>query len=193
MEFLNREFRGTAVLETALTLPVIIYLIFFILETAKIKDVQSSLDAMSAEMSFDFMASKNTDNFEKIIERHKPSYVPRKNIKWYFHIYKDLYQIDDGDVVWYGNSTAHLETDKEPGLSGGSNRLEQFDLEKPEKSVFPEGHEDLKTLSGKSFVLTVICDYAFSSAFVKKFFSGGKNTVGGDNFLLWSRSVGICS
>jgi hypothetical protein len=57
-------------------------------------------------------------------------------------------------------------------------------------------------LSGKStpkgtvFVLTFVCSYQFSSAFVKMLFSGGSNTkiaggAKGTLYLLWGRGIGI--
>jgi hypothetical protein len=47
-------------------------------------------------------------------------------------------------------------------------------------------------ISGKAFVLTFVCDFKFSSDFVKKLFAGGSNTVDKKKFLIWGRGVGVC-
>jgi hypothetical protein len=52
--------------------------------------------------------------------------------------------------------------------------------------------------SGIVFVITIVCNYPFSSAMASQFFSGGNNTIKNDGngskgsmYLLWGRGVGI--
>jgi hypothetical protein len=147
------------------------------------------------EMTFDFMASKNSENFLRIIDKHRPVYVSRDNIKWYFDIYNDLSDIDAGDVAWYssgGSMEAYVELDGINGFTPAAGGIQGFSNHtKPELNISTSGAEELRSLSGKAFVLTVVCDYQFSSAFVQKLFGG--RTLGADKFLLWSRSVGVCN
>jgi hypothetical protein len=198
-------------METALTLPVVCYLIFFTLEAIKINDLKTALDSIAEEAIFDFSAAKNTDNFAAIIKKYKPAYIPDANITYYFDIYPDLATMcgtspyGGEEIFWpttSGSNTtkSYKDDDYISTASDGkfiSRSNQSFALtnyKKPESDFgLSKTNVDFKTLSGKAAVLTVVCNYVFSSAMVKILFSGGSNTKGKKKFLLWSRGVGVCS
>jgi hypothetical protein len=205
---------GSAVLETAFTLPIICSIIFFIFEAMKVNSVQSAMDAIAMELSFDFIASKNTENFQGIIKRYKPSSMGEADIRWYFDVYPDLTTMCSeapygGEEIFWpkiegGKTSKNRETDDYLDLDKNGVFLERSkksevslaldDYSKPELTFFNEADEFIfKTLSGKAFVLTVVCDYKFSSQMVSLLFAGGSNTKSGKRFIIWSRGVGICS
>lgn len=205
--YLSEKNSGVIVLEASLTFPIIFCLIFFIIEIIKITDTQSSIDSIVVDMSFDFMGSKTTENFELIIDRYRPKYVQHSNIVWYFSIYPDIAtMIEDssfkgGEIFWPSNDQCtspeekeYVETNDNGSFSPRSIKsINLSDYKRPEGYFKIENSNlTMKSLSGKSFVLTVVCDYKFSSAFIKKIFYGGSNTVGGEKYLIWSKSVGIC-
>jgi hypothetical protein len=98
-----------------------------------------------------------------------------------------------GEVIWPQN-------DADNSGSGSSNEYSDIDRSGSFSAGGSIGRVILtnyKTLSsidfsGKAFVITVVCSYPFPSDFIKKLFRGGTNT-GGTKFLLWGRSVGVCS
>ena len=172
----------------------------------KMNDTQTSIDSMAIEMSLDFMASKNTNHFDEIITKYKPPFIATSNVSWYFIVYKDLAAMNNaaqygGEEVFWPNTTnnAPLIGEYIDADSGGTftarvseKYLALTNYKTPESSFAPSNIGDFKTLSNKAFVLTVVCDYQFSSSFVRKFFAGGKNTKG-TKFLVWGRSVGVCN
>jgi hypothetical protein len=180
------------------------------LEAVKINDLKTALDSMAEEAIFDFIASKNTNNFSAIIAKYKPAYVPNENITYYFDIYPDLVVMcgttpyGGEEIFWPSVSGANVTKtyvdDNYISTTGGafiqrSNvSLTLTNYKKPESDFdINKTTDNFKTLSGKAVVLTVVCDYVFSSAMVKILFSGGSNTKGKKKFLLWARGVGVCS
>jgi hypothetical protein len=202
----RRKFQGIGAIETVLTLPVICYLIFFILETMKINDLKTALDSIVEEAVFDFIASKNTANFSAIIAKYKPAYIPSANITYYFDIYPNLATMCGkspygGEEIFWPQGSSNLTFDNDDYISttGGafiersSESLPLTNYKEPESDFSKTAEPKFKTLSGKAIVLTVVCDYVFSSAMVKILFSGGSNTKGKKKFLLWARGVGVCT
>jgi hypothetical protein len=208
-----KESRGIGVIETALTLPVVCYLIFFILEAIKVNDLKTALDSIAEEAIFDFIISKNTNNFAAIIRKYKPAYIPDANVAYYFDIYPDLATMcgtspyGGEEIFWPNvngvNTTKTYNDDNYISTTGGAFiarptsaaiSLTLTNYKKPESDFdISKTNANFKTLSGKAVVLTVVCDYVFSSAMVKILFSGGSNTKGKKKFLLWARGVGVCS
>jgi hypothetical protein len=74
-------------LEAALTLPVICYLIFFLLELMKINITQTSIETITAECTFEFIATGNNKNFGTIIEKYRPKFIPLDRIRYWIRLY----------------------------------------------------------------------------------------------------------
>lgn len=196
---------GGAALETAIALPVVCYLIFFIFEAIRVNTVQSAIDAITYEASFSFIASSNTSNFAAIISKHRPNSIPATNIKWYFCVYKDLDTMcktspyGSEEPFWpTGDSsisgTEYIDIDGNGSLLARLNSLSLSNYKTPEVCFSSSNtNADFKSLTGKVFVLTFVCDYKFTNALVKKLFSGGSNTAGRSKFLIWCRGLGICN
>lgn len=129
----SNSVKGAAVVETALTIPIVLYLIFFLIELLKIKDVQSALDAIAEECSIQFMFTKSTNvksqisqaaptqgatisNFDAIVEKYKPKYISAEDITYYFNFFdspKDFYDNKKNIAVYWpldeGNATPNVD------------------------------------------------------------------------------------
>lgn len=156
--------RGTAIMEAALCIPILLYLIFFIIETIRIGICQATVDNIAVKLAFEYSGKKSTSNFEKIIKRSLSPGVSSKNV--YCRIY--------------------LSSDLNTLLS--ENKLSENPSVDSENNISPP---DDSPTSGCAFVITVSYKFPFSSALIGKLFAGGKNY--GNNFLLWSRVVNVCS
>jgi Flp pilus assembly protein TadG len=191
MKFFAKKYRGSVAIEAALTFPVVCYLIFFILEIMKVNDTQIAVDSISVEMAVAFMASRNTDNFDDIIAQYKPPYISQNKITWYFSVYDDLSAMNNeaadssDEVYWPSNS----QDSRNPDM----NAVMLTDYQSPEKSFNIENSDaKFRTLSGKAFILIVVCDYQFSSDFVKRIFTSRKQTEEG-KYLVHGKCAGVCS
>lgn len=198
--------KGIAVLEATLTLPIIIIIIFFILEMMNVNNTRTAIDSIALEATLEFISSKNTEKFEEIIKKYKPVHVPRERIKYYFAVYESIDSMCSispygNEEIYWPTGLAHefsteafVDSDRDGRFLGRSaNSLGLTNQEKPELS-FGYGKGGInESLTNKAFVLTVVCDYKFSSDFIRKFFAGGANTKNGEHFLIWGRGVGICN
>lgn len=161
--------KGTAVLEAALCLPVLFYLIFFIIEIFRVGVYQVVVDNMALKLAFEYSALKSSANFEKIIEDTKPVlFKSMDNIHCRICVFRNLDALLNSrsiseDPQWMKSSLVSIR--------------------------YPDGTIS-ETTAGCAFVVTVSCDFPFSSSFIKKMFAGGTNY--GDSFLLWSRTVNVC-
>lgn len=186
---------GIAVFETCLTFPVILIFIFFIIEIMNVNNSQAAMDSIALEATLDFVSNKNTNRFVEIIKKYKPFNVNINNIRYYFAIYDSLETMCEHTP--FGNETPFWPTDKteyppsiyigENFQERGPNALQLPDITRPELA------DGSNLLTGKVFVLTVVCDYKFSSGFVGRLFAGGANTNDKQHFLIWGRGIGICN
>ena len=202
------KYSGLAALEAALTLPVLLMLIFFIIELIRINNTRTAMDSMALEAILEFIATKSTTKFETIITKHKPAAIPRDNIKYYFTVYDSLESMCATDpygseeVFWPSSDVYSADEAKKAYVD--SNRDTNFfqrDTSSDSGYISLNSHTNPLTtssinsvykISGKAFVLTFVCDFKFSSDFVKKLFAGGSNTVDKKKFLIWGRGVGVC-
>ncbi|MDR1361719.1 MAG: pilus assembly protein [Holosporaceae bacterium] len=189
--------RGSAALETCITLPIFLALVFFILEMIKVNNTRTAMESMAAEATFYFIRESNTLMFNEIIDKYKPGHVNSSDIKYYFAIYENLETMckdppfGGEDIYWSGDSTTkqtspstYLQSDpSSPAFLARTGDLDVADITNPAP---PSG------LHRKAFVLTFVCNYKFSSDFVAKLFSGGANTTDRSMYLLWGRGCGIC-
>ena len=202
---------GSVVIEATLTLPIMVMMIFFILEMVKVNNAKSAIEAISNQATFSFIANRNTNEFEEIITKHLPGFIQREDVKWYFAVYKDLdtmcaeapYGLEE---IYWPPTEEYLDSDGSNTFNAKKGDLIEFSKkEKPEEAI-NVSDPNYSTLSGKVFVLTFVCNFRFSSAFVAKIFHGGSNTKakegatqsspdseGGGKFLLWGRGIGICN
>lgn len=203
---LKKRKTGVAVLEACLTLPVLMMMIFFIIEMMKVNNTRTAMDSIALEASLTFVADKNTGDFKKIIEKYRPIYVDKGKIKYYFTVYESLEKMCSvspfgcGEVFWPNSSGeaevgTFIDSDGDTKCLGEDDKsqMETVNRIAPEKSFSPTKDPPLNSLTGKVFVLTFVCDYNFSSGFVGKLFGGGANTKDKTKFLIWGRGVGICN
>lgn len=135
---------GVAVLEAAFTLPLIMYMIFFIIESIQINAIQEATDAAAVECSLDFMATKCDNEFAVIMKKHMSGIknnlglVPYKQdrVSWTIVVYTDF----NLDTVYT-----------------------QF-TNSPTSGKFQAFNDDLK---GKPFVLTCSYKHQFATGYIK--------------------------
>lgn len=164
--------KGTAVLEAALCIPVLIYLMFFTLEAIRIGVYQVAVDNMALKLAFEYSGLKSSTNFEKVINDSKPAFFKSMDgIYCRIYIFPNLESLVKSDKM---NEAPQWENTSNPSIRN------------------PDGMVPNATAtSGCAFIVTVSYKFPFSSAFIKKLFAGGKNY--GDNFLLWGRAINVCS
>lgn len=169
IKYLYRK-KGTAVLEAALCIPVLLYLMFFTLEVIRVGVYQVAVDNMALKLAFEYSGLKSSTNFEKVIEDSKPAFFKSMDgIYCRIHVFPDL------DTLMKSNKT--------------NETPEWLDTTTPSIRYSEEMTSD--TSSGCAFIVTVSYKFPFSSEFIKKLFAGGKNI--GDNFLLWGKAINVCS
>ena len=59
-KLIKDKYSGLAALEVALTLPVLLMLIFFIIELIRINNTRTAMDSMALEAVLEFIATKST-------------------------------------------------------------------------------------------------------------------------------------
>ena len=165
-----RKKKGSMIIEAALCIPVIVYLIFFTFELIRIGVYQIAVDNMALKLAFEYSGLKSSTNFDQVIEKAKPSFFKSmKDIYCRIYVAENLQDLLDSSKIR-----------EDPSWSSSSPSIRNI----PDGSSFP-------TSSGCAIMVTISYKFPFSSAFLKKLFAGGKNY--GDNFLLWGRSVNVCN
>jgi hypothetical protein len=204
-------------LEAALTLPVICMLIFFAIELIRMHIVQAALNAICAEATFSTICGKANTEFDAIVAKYRPKFVAQNCIQYDFSVYENLEKMcaaspyGGASVAWSAQNA--VTSTYQCGPCG----TPEFIRVGTETSIIaPVGCNNWWTMatgyfktmwttlnplrplpSGTAFVLTFICKYPFSSAFVKQLFGGGVNTIisgsgaRGSSYFLWARGVGV--
>lgn len=109
--FFKKKSIGTALLETALTLPIVLYVVFFAIELVRIGLAQSAVDAITKECTFSLMANGNTSKFDEIFAKYRPRGIPIGNFRYYARLYPHMTSPDEGktkgvmDVSPYGGES----------------------------------------------------------------------------------------
>lgn len=214
-KFFKKKSTGVAILETAMTLPIILYTIFFAIELVRIGLAQAAVDAITKEFTFHLMATGKVEKtkVDAIFNKYKPFGINIGNFRYYIRIYSDITTMManspyGGETIgWagtdYSSPTANKSpTDSASGFSYGLTSSHAL-LSKYQTSIvngnLGEYGSGRKTLleqttgvpSGYVFVLTVAVRFPFSSPFVAKLFSGGTNTNRSNVFILWARGSGM--
>lgn len=167
--------RGAAVIETALTIPIVIYLIFFLIELLRIKDIQSALDAIAEECSVQFMFTKSTNagdasesssgsattggitpsNFDTIIAKYKPKYISPEDITYYFTFFdtpKEMYENDKNIAVYWPESENSTSPQNDMVIEGTSEKSDSSG-EETSKNDTSTGNK------GQKKIMEVISNY----------------------------------
>ena len=159
--------KGTAVLEAALCIPVIMYMMFFTLEVLRVGVYQIAVDNMALKLAFEYSGLKSSTNFEKVIEDSKPAFFKSmKGIYCRIYIFPDLESLVKSEKM---NESPQWENIATPSIRYSDDMTSD-------------------TTSGCAFMVTVSYKFPFSSEFIKKLFAGS-----GSNFLLWGRAINVCS
>lgn len=214
LSFFKKKSMGVAILETALTLPIVLYMVFYTIELVRIGLAQAAVDAITKECTFSLMATGKVSKFDEIFAKYKPWGIPIGNFRYYVRLYENIEIMMataenspyGGETIgWAGTDYANpsstaLPTTKASGLSYGLTTSCAL-LSKYQTSIidgtFGEKGSSRKTLlesqvpSGYAFVLTVAVKFPFSSDFVAKLFAGGKNTDRTNVYILWARGSGM--
>ena len=165
-----RRKKGSMIIEAALCIPVVIYLIFFTFELIRIGVYQVAVDNMALKLAFEYSGLKSSTNFDQVIEKAKPSFF--KSMEgMYCRIY-----VAESLQALLGSG----KMQEDPSWSSSSPSIRNI----PDGSSF-------SPFSGCAIMITVSYKFPFSSEFIKKLFAGGKNY--GDNFLLWGRAINVCN
>ncbi|MDR0968761.1 MAG: hypothetical protein LBL99_04000 [Holosporaceae bacterium] len=202
-------------IETALTLPIISYLIFFTFELMKIHITQTAIDTIAAEATFYFIAkgriADGDTSIDKIVKKHIPSFIQKQNLGYWLRVYSSLENMCSkspfgGESIGYHeNAETYAYLADHTGIVDPVDTFDFIDSD-GSKTFKSEGTRAIhkgkirnneKVPSGVTFVLTVVCNYVFSSSFIKMLFAGGSNTIRGrtqqrgEAYVLWGRGVGI--
>jgi hypothetical protein len=216
-KFFKKKSTGVAILETAVTLPIILYTIFFAIELVRIGLAQAAVDAITKEFTFHLMATGKVEKnkVDAIFNKYKPFGIDIGNFRYYIRIYSDITTMMNnspygGETIgWAGTDYSNPTAGKSPtdyassvsyGLTTSHALLNKYQSD-PQIVDGSKGEygSSRKTLleqttgvpSGYIFVLTVAVRFPFSSPFVAKLFAGGKNTNRANVFILWARGSGM--
>ena len=201
-KFFKEKSTGVAILETAMTLPIILYTVFFAIELVRIGLAQAAVDAITKEFTFHLMATGRVEKtkVDAIFNKYKPFGINIGNFRYYIRIYSDITQMMSvspygGETIgWAGSDYSNPTANQSPtdyassvnyGLTTSHALLNKYQTNICDGSTYKEYGSDRKTLleqtngipSGYVFVLTVAVRFPFSSPFVAKLFAGGSNTV----------------
>ena len=193
-------------IEAAVTLPVVMYIMLFCLELVKIHLLQISIDKICAECVYHMCSERTALSFGTIFRKYTPSYIPVGYMRYWVRIYTSLDKMMSespygGERIAFPNNHGS-ETDDltapEFGNGIGSGTLTVHRKYGTGDWMYASiSSSDTPALmrngipKGYAFVLTVVARHKFSSAFVEKLFSGGTNTNKAGYYILWSRGVGI--
>ncbi len=212
-KFFKKRSKGVTVLETAITLPIFLYIVFFSIELVRIGLAQTAVDAITKECTFSLMATGKVSNFDGIFAKYKPFGIPIGNFRYYIRLYSSIetmmgYSPYGGETIgWAGTDYTTPSATQQPtakaqsfsyGLTSSHAILSKYQTSYCNSSSYGEvgdstrkSYLDSTVPSGYTFVLTVAVKFPFSSPFVAKLFSGGKNTNRANVFILWARGSGM--
>lgn len=184
------ESKGTALIEAAFTLPLICALIFFAIELVKINLTQVAVDSITRECTFSLIASGNIKEFDTIINKYRPGFVPKDRFRYYFQVFNDLSTMMANSP--YGGQSIGYPSAGSLKLTSGQPLLNKFQTQITQTGEISDiSFLNTTGAQGKAFVLTVVVNYPFSSEFTRKFFSGGTNATKEGYYILWGRGSGI--
>jgi hypothetical protein len=167
-------------------------LIFFALELMKIHITQTAIDTICAEMTFDFIATRSWNNFTSIMEKYRPSFIPKKGadgydvIRFTIDSYTNLEEMMVTNA--HGGASVHYPDygSSWAGFDGASPHyvaasacipVDGIDIHCAVNCAATRNYLKANNFPyGRAFVLDATVAYPFSSSFVKKLFNGGSNS-----------------
>lgn len=191
---LKKKTAGVVLIEAAIAIPVVVYVMFFCFELVRIHFIKIALDSIALHCSLDFIASKEVTNFDSIIAKHSAAGFNKNRLKYYFKVYDKLEEMCANDkapfgadeVFWPDSNTSTTGTYIDANSDNSHNSTSAT------ATLSVNAAPAVTYLSGKFFVLTFVYDFVFSGGLLKKFFRNGSNTKNGSKFLLWGRGAGVC-
>lgn len=174
-------------LEAALTLPIVVYIMLYSLELLHMNRMQTAIDAIAEKCTMNYIVNQDSTKFAEIINQYL-SASDRANLSYSFTVYESIEKMQEAapyggaDIYWPEDITSYIPSSSESRLKAIGYIVDND--KEPEKKQ--------KALAGCAFVLTFVFDYKFYSHLTSTFFSGGTNTADKKKYLLWSRGVGIC-
>ncbi|MBO4405476.1 MAG: pilus assembly protein, partial [Alphaproteobacteria bacterium] len=128
--FFRKRSAGVAILETALTLPVVLYIVFFSIELIRMELAQTAVDSITKEFTFYLMAKGKIvqEEVDAIFLKYKPWGIPIGNFRYYIYVYKymttppgetdpgvmDAYPYGGSHICWIGNDYANPYPNRSP-------------------------------------------------------------------------------
>ena len=196
-KFLRRKQAGALLIETAVTLPVILNLMFFAIEFMRINLAESAIDTIAEEVTYAFSIAKTsacgTDTIKKIINKHLPNFLTTNNICLYVRVYENATKLCEkspygGESIGVEKSSGVIKILTSGNPLSGADYLDNTSTSPTNDLALSDVPE-----SGQAFVVTVTCRYPFSNGFTKMLFHGGVNAKnsGATTFILWARGAGI--
>ncbi|MBO4405188.1 MAG: pilus assembly protein [Alphaproteobacteria bacterium] len=200
--FFRKKSTGVAILETALTLPVVLYIVFFSIELIRMELAQTAVDSITKELTFYLMAKGKIvqSEVDAIFNKYRPWGIPIGNFRFYLRMYSNFHTENNKGLMdvspyggftiyWVGSDYNNPTPSQSPskrssqayyGYGSSPILLSKYNnqnlgpcLSNAKTKTLLEG--DAPT-SGYIFILTVSVVFPFSSPFVKKLFNGGSNT-----------------
>lgn len=187
---LLKTIRGSVMLEAALTLPIVVYIMLYSLELLHMNRMQTAIDAIAEKCTIDYIANHDSTKFEEIINQYL-SASDQANLSYSFTVYESIEKMQKtppyggADIYWPEDITSYIPSSSESRLDAVGYIVDN--VKEPEKT-----QAVLEKIPGCAFVLTFVFNYKFYSHLTSTFFSGGTNTADKKKYLLWSRGVGIC-
>lgn len=89
--FFRKRSKGVAVLEAAMSLPIILYVVFFSVELIRVGIAQAAIDAITKECTLELMATGAVERFDEIFQKYQKSTwgIPLKDFRYYIRVYSD--------------------------------------------------------------------------------------------------------
>ena len=194
----RKKHSGIVLIEAAVTLPVVMYIMLFCLELVKIHLLQISIDTICAECVYHLCSERTVASFDSVFAKYRLSYIPIGNVRYWCRIYVSIEQMMKdppygGEHIGWpdrgldnAQPTASAANDRF-GLGSNTILLKKYPGTGAVGAIgYDDRHLQLQNgmTKGYAFVLTVVAKHQFSSAFVEKLFSGGTNTNKAGYYIL---------
>ncbi|MCR5225542.1 MAG: pilus assembly protein [Alphaproteobacteria bacterium] len=199
-----KKIRGVALIEAALTIPPVFYVILFSIELIHMNQIQIVLNAIAEESTMSLIISNNSwGSFYDAASKHgMEAEFNNGTLQYELIVYTSLNRImteTPTSNTHYGGADVFVNAgDYNSGYLATYGTAIQ-PIRKKHITMVRETNNDAFEWAGFSseykgfpFMVTFTYKYQFSSAFIAMLFNGGSNTSNGSAYLLWSRGVGIC-
>ncbi|GHU15931.1 hypothetical protein FACS189449_13690 [Alphaproteobacteria bacterium] len=124
--FFKKSVTGAAMVEMALTIPVLLMLVFYTLEMVRINNVRTALESIAAEATFVLIEGDDTQKIEPIINKYMPAYVAHNRIQFTIRDDEVAIGTDAAFVLTLVCDYPFLSDFVKKFFSGGINSTGQF-------------------------------------------------------------------